>query len=452
MDVVVTKPTMLTIDAMTESTITAAEKLVAEQSQCIAAVRRLLEASANKVTANQKKTSRSSQSIYRKICSEISAQFGETLSQCILETASLQTKAKRKLGRPHKHANANLPEATEPVWWATRRSLQQATPWQVADLKATWFNSDPVYDLCCAMGGDSMGFANRHALVAVDRDPILTAMAELNLRQTCSDNDWVVQTADVTAFPIPSQSAIHIDPDRRVTTSATSNQRTIAADQFSPDWEFVKAILTQARSGIVKLAPATRLDWSPAEIPTHRVWIALQGTVREQSMLVGDAVQAANLPAGQRSAYRLAADGSWQRFVATADDQTDVPSIASPGQWLIDPVSSIRAAGLTQAFAQTQHLALLGDASGFLTSDRDDLPDQVTAMASVGRIVWTGSAADRKLRKELRAHGWFPETIKCRGVDHDPATLFRRYRDCGETPVTLWIGRAGKKVYAAVSR
>lgn len=446
MDVVVTNAAMRTIDTMIPRPATVAEKLIAEQSQCDDAVRRL-----RNVLRDDGKTSRKRDADYRNLCAEIASQFGEALSQCIIETASLQTKARRKFGSVSGTQHEDQTDETVPVWWATRRSLQQATPWQVANLKATWFSDDRVYDLCCAIGGDAMGFAKQSALFAVDRDPILVAMAKANLGLTNTKNEWIVKTQDVANLTLPNQASIHIDPDRRVNQTGTGDRRTVAADDFSPAWEQVTMLLDRAQSGIVKLAPATQLDWTPADLPTHRVWIALQGTVREQSLLVGHAVHTAGLPPGLRSAYRLSADGSWHRFVSATVDDVRLDTESSPKQWLIDPVSSIRAAGLTKAFALVHSLALVGDASGFLTASDDCLPDDVTNMASIGRIVWTGSASDRKLRRELRARGWFPETIKCRGVEQDPAVLFRRYRDCGDTPVTLWMGRAGKKVYAAVS-
>jgi hypothetical protein len=33
----------------------------------------------------------------------------------------------------------------------------------------------------------------------------------------------------------------------------------------------------------------------------------------------------------------------------------------------------------------------------------------------------------------------------------DPAQLYKRYRACGEQPVTLWIGRDRSGVFAAIT-
>ena len=374
---------------------------------------------------------------------DIRTKFGEELTKLISETASLQTKATQKFGPAHADGLG--------VWWVTRRSLQQATPWQVAKLKASWLGNETVHDLCCAIGGDSISLARRGHVVAIDRDPVLVAMARINLTHAAPDHAWQVRCDDVTRYDLSDRSAIHIDPDRRSDNGPSAKSRTVQVDSFSPSWNEVTQLIDRSTSAIVKLAPATELDWHPADRQTHRCWITLQGTVREQSLLVGDAVDQAGVTNQAQSAVRIAADGTWCRFAPTALMDQSLQSNDRVQAWLIDPVSSIRAAGLTETFATEHSLTALGGASGFLTCSADELPDEVHAMATTGKVVWTGSAEDRKLRRELRTHGWFPETIKCRNVDRDPAAMFKKCRDCGDEPVTLWVGRSGKKVYAAIT-
>ena len=224
------------------------------------------------------------------------------------------------------------------------------------------------------------------------------------------------------------------------------------------------SIVAKANGSLVKLAPATELatadiDDLQATRPVHRCWIALQGNVREQTLLVGDTVDRAKVSSATRSAISMSADGTWHRFLPSNDaDEPDHDNrdgklnlAHKPLAWMIDPVSSIRAAGLTKSFANQNSLDALGGANGFLTCDHPSLPDHVSALATIGCVQWIGSADDRKLRRELRSHNWFPQTIKCRATGHDPAELFRRYRQCGDIPVTLWIGRIGRKVYAVLT-
>lgn len=327
-------------------------------------------------------------------------------------------------------------------WHVTSRSLQQATPWQVAQQKASWFGNELVFDLCCGLGGDAIALAKRGAVIAVDSDAQLTKLTELNLNQIKGPKDWEVWTSDVTTALIPMGASIHIDPDRRI-----SDSRTTQPDHCQPGWSDVCRIVSTSAAAIVKLAPAAdvNIDQLP---PSHRCWISLQGRVREQSILCGQTMDRAGVKPGSRSALSLAGDGSasWYR------PKTDAPEIdtaSEPQKFLIDPDAAIRAAELTESFAADHGLSLLHLPSGFLTVQQ--LDPSVSTMAITGEVIWSGVCDDRKLRRQFRTMNVFPQTIKVRGTDHDPNVLTKRYRKCGESPITLWIGRAGKRVFAAMT-
>ena len=204
-----------------------------------------------------------------------------------------------------------------------------------------------------------------------------------------------------------------------------------------------------AETALVKLAPAADLDPDPVN-SAHRCWISLQRTVREQTLLTGLAIDRAGLKPNERSAAVVRADGTtaWYRTRSCSDEPLGTANV--PLKVLIDPDPAIRAAGLTESFARDHELRLLHRASGFLTGD--EFTSELNLLATVGEVFWTGACDDRKLRRELRAHDVYPQTIKVRGTDHDPAVLVKRYRDCGQTPVTLWIGRAGRRMFAAMTR
>jgi hypothetical protein len=186
----------------------------------------------------------------------------------------------------------------------------------------------------------------------------------------------------------------------------------------------------------------------------HRCWIALSGSVREQSLLWGSVIDRAGRVRGQRSAVVMRADESFCWFApeegiesATPRGCTQTPLV------LVDPSPAIRAAGLTEAFANQFELGLLSGPSGFLAAENDSAlsHSSLESLGVIGTVRWWGSCDDRKLRKAFRAMGVFPQTIKVRGTDHDPALLVKRYRQCGDQPVTLWIGRHGSRVFAAIT-
>ena len=297
-------------------------------------------------------------------------------------------------------------------WRATRRGLQQATPWQVAHLKATWLGQQTVFDLCCGIGGDAVAFARRGPIMAVDSDAQLVTLARHNLQQLEHCFDWDVRCADVTKFPIPTGAAVHIDPDRR-----PNEGRNTRPENYQPSWSEVTRLLSHVRFGVIKVAPAAIVD--PTTLPTHhRCWISLQGTVREQSILIGDSVTDAGMRFGCRSAALLDAGGKSRIYCPDIAEERVTCTTEQPGSFLIDPDAAIRAAGLTETFAQEFELSLIDSAAGFLTAD--SVNGAVSSLAQVGEVWWSGSCDDRRLRKEMRARNVYPQTIKVRGTDHNP--------------------------------
>ena len=310
-----------------------------------------------------------------------------------------------------------------------------------------------VYDLCCGAGGDAIQLAKRGPVVAVDQDESLVAMVTENLiRSTAASEHALAICGDAVGLEVPASASVHIDPDRRA-----GGNRSSRPDQYSPVWSDVCAIVRNSQGAVVKLAPAAKPNL--AGMPeTHQTWISLGGSVREQSLLVGRTVGQAGLRPGARSAVVLRNDGAAAWFMPCDGDSnasyegTPADTSNVPLGLLVDPNAAIRAAGLTEAFARDHSLKVVGAASGFLTgNDMAAITPSVSALAAIGKVIWTGPCDDRKLRKELRSRDSYPQAIKVRGTDHDPSKLAKRYRHCGDRPVTLWIGRAANRVFAALT-
>jgi hypothetical protein len=221
----------------------------------------------------------------------------------------------------------------------------------------------------------------------------------------------------------------------------------------------VLGVIAKSRSAVVKLAPAAEIETAVLG-QTHRCWISLCGSVREQSLLCGDVIGHAGLTPDTRSAVSLTSSGSASWFAPAVDDLVNDPTASLQTDFaaedlsvLVDPDASIRAAGLTKAFARQHGLKLLGEPAGFLTCKDPPSPKSpLGRMATVGNVIWLGPSDDRRLRREFRSRGAFPDVVKVRGTDHDPAELARRYRKCGSRPVTLWIGRTPDRVFAAMTK
>ena len=355
---------------------------------------------------------------------------GEECLGLVVATAQLQPKAIAKLG--------------EGLWWATDRALQQASARRVADCKANWFGDAPVFDLCCGIGGDTIAFAERGPVTGVDRDLGLIAMARENVRLNSDHaNRCRFVGGDVCDLKIPADALLHIDPDRR--DGATRRTR---PEGYSPTWDEVETLIDGCAGAAIKVAPAAELH---ERANRCRVWISLGGSVREQSLLVGAALERAkdvlSLDSdADRAALVLGNDGGNAVFART-HQETSCDTSGQAREFMVDPDAAIRAAGLTVDFANRFGLATIGDPSGFLTGDVAELD----GLATCERVLWQGSCDDRKLRKTLRQLDAFPRRVKTRGVSHDANQLERRYRDCGEKPISLWIGRASKRHYAVVT-
>jgi hypothetical protein len=368
------------------------------------------------------------------------------------DIAGLQTRAVATLGPPKREGES---------WWVTRRAIQQSTTLRVAEFKAAWFGDQLVTDICCGIGGDLIALARRGPATGIDANQSVLSFTVANL--VTADVAANLRRMDVMesepAEVVDGSKWIHIDPDRRA-----DNQRHTQPDAWLPTWERTEQLLGLVEGGLVKMAPATTLDSSVTQ-SCHLMWISSGGSVREQTAIWGKlptppeiSTDENNWQIGGRSAVVLKHDSA-HRFASGSDDWTDsAPSTSSVEGWMIDPDGAIRAAGLTDHFARRHRAKTLGGPSGFLTADWnatdfENLPCQASIheLATIAKIRDRMSCDDRALRRYFRKAKSYPEIIKVRGVDIDPAKLGKKLRECGETPLVLWIGRNGKKTYAVVT-
>ena len=386
-------------------------------------------------------------------------QVGEAMAKTLLDIAGCQPKAVAKFGNG--------------FWMVTLRSLQQATDSVVANYKASLFQDRIVVDLCGGVGGDAMGFARRGSVVTVDLDPQMTRMAAENLRSIQAASAVAVNSDAMTYFTskqlLSAKTGLHIDPDRR-----PDEQRTTSVDRYSPNFDFVAAMIDACDSAIVKLAPASQID-KIHSTRHHRQWISFAGSVREQSLICGTCIDIAGLTRGGCSAVRLFRDGQSEVYAPLnrCESGSRLQIAAMPLRYVVDIDPAVRAAGLSASLAMDRELACLGDASGFFTTDQvpsgqvpsdrvasELIPsEQVSSgeglhdrgMMQVFECFWSGPADIKQLRKAVRDLSLSVNVVKVRGTGHDPAILQStlRTKESGK-PATLLIGRSGMGVYAVL--
>lgn len=381
--------------------------------------------------------------------SDLTGTYTSAQLAILRDIASLQVKANRTFGTPTDRRAA---------WWVTRSGLQQSTHHAVARFKASWFDDSRVVDLCCGLGSDLIALARRGPVVGIDIDHDLLCFTRANLTTAGQIAD--LRGIDVVTTPVHqlvnTGDWVHVDPDRRV-----DGKRHTFLQDLTPDWDRTTALLSGCRGGVVKLAPATdlddpRLNSNVDKDAMHRVWISSGGSVREQSVLAGgmldcDWMRSNGLRPGGRTAVNLRGRRS---LVFSTQSASRLPINAPEkaiGNYLIDPNSAIRAAGLTEAFADSLGARPVDLASGFLTADAIPVDGEASDLSVIARVLEVVGCDDRKLRRCFRARDAYPDVIKVRGGDQNPETLSKRLKDCGDRPLGLWIGRNGKKVFAAIT-
>ena len=372
------------------------------------------------------------------------------------DIATLQAKAIHTLGETARPDENDQSKAGALAWAVTRQGLQQSTLSAVAAWKASRFDGESVVDVCCGLGSDLIALAaqlgGKGRVTGIDFNSDVLAMTQANVRAAGQVAD--LQAIDVVAKPIhqfvPADSLLHIDPDRRV-----DGKRHTRPEDLVPDWERVRALLSGCRGGVVKLAPATLLTDTQAS-DVHRTWISASGSVREQSVFVGDLLTCTlnghdEMKPGGRSVVSIRG-GVASTFTAGAAPQS--PTLAPTkalDTFIVDLDPSIRAAGLTEFFAETSAIRPVDLASGFMTSGSIDKLKDHHAMVTTAKVLEVVGCDDRKLRRCFRALDAYPAVIKVRGADQNPEKLSRRLKDCGATPLGLWIGRNGKRTFAAIT-
>ena len=305
------------------------------------------------------------------------------------------------------------------TWMMCQESAQQATPMQVAAVRAERFRSflgdDAVaHDVTCSIGTE--GHAVMQAgldYIGADLDAARLLMARHNL-----DGAQLLR-ADALHPVITGADVIIADPARR-----TGGRRiTDPAQLLPPLPDLVEA--WEGHSLAVKCAPG--LDFSGWNGLVSLV--SVDGGVKEACLYTPD------LADGETREAVVRRGESVDRVSDLLDDAPGEPLAREPGAFIIDPDGAIVRSGLVRHYAVREGLWMLDERIAYLTGDR--LPSGTSGFRLLEQV------PVKKLKAALAAHGAGSVEILVRGVDVDPDQLRRKMGLKGSKPMAVVITRIG---------
>ena len=285
--------------------------------------------------------------------------------------------------------------------------LQQSTSEAIAKYKATKYSDGDVADLCCGIGGDSIGLVNaqvQRSFLHVDLDPVCCKFTYENLK-AYGLNSPNVECDDVANVDLAPFSAWHLDPDRRV-----GGKRTAAVEFGSPNEAAIRSMLEVNSNAMIKLAPACVVpdDWA---MESHVEWIGHEGECKQQVARFGELAS----QAGMRTATVLGGDGAIAGQVSgSADAMAGFVEVGEGTELskiqgcIYEPHAAVRAAGLTNSLANELGLKrlaakqsyLVGDAAG---SSNGAGGESLLKLVAGFEIVATLPFDRKRIRRELEA-------------------------------------------------
>jgi SAM-dependent methyltransferase len=329
--------------------------------------------------------------------------------------------AARTIVELRRHARPKWGDDAQRMWF-TREALEQSTRARVAAHRAARLAAaqpSSVLDVGCGIGGDLIAFARAGLTVAgVDTDPLRVAMARANLESLGLPG--AVSQADGTTLDTSPFGAVFADPARR-----SGAGRSFRADDWTPPWPWVEALLAGPTPSCAKVAPGIAHSLVPGGVEAE--WVSEAGEVKE-----------AGLWSPALATCRRRATVIGDAGLATLTDEDDAAaSVRSVGDWLYEPDGAVIRAGLVTAVAAGVGGGLVDEHIAWVTADEAFR----TPFARTYRVVDELPFREKQLRAALRERGIGRLAIKTRGVRVTPEQLRPRLALSGDAEGTLVLTR-----------
>lgn len=353
-------------------------------------------------------------------------------SAIVMEQAQLRIRGTRKFDRAER-------------MFFTRRGLEQATSQRLAAYKAGKFAGiSGVIDLCCGIGGDLIGLAQRSLAqhtAGVDFDPLTCLFARRNLAEHLpggsADPGLALIEADVESLDWGRWQGIHCDPDRRM------NDRTVVESRFSPPLSHIFSRLQPEQNIAIKIAPATVAAHAWPE-NLDREWLGDRRECKQQILWLGPRFETA----GQRIATMVDGDQVVQLAAAKHEIQITVNISRNIGRYLYEPHPTVLAADLTNVLADRGGLWRIDPEIDYLTSELPMKSPLITRF----EVLEAFPLNSRKALDFLKHHQIGQIELKNRGAAQVTYQQFLRFKLNGPYRATVILTRIGLQQWVAICR
>lgn len=324
--------------------------------------------------------------------------------------------------------------------WADPAGVEMATSHAVACHKGSRIESlsggANVHDLCCGIGGDTIGMCDEGVSVrAFDADPVRAWMAGRN-------SGAGVRCMRVEDIGELAEEA-HIDPARR----SESGERSWRLEDMRPEPDVVAAVIERYVNVAVKLGPGVDVEDLPANWVRGDVemeYISEDGRMTQAVLWTGGFA----LRGGTQGVLRRATVFSR----GSLDESIGRPEIVEPpvhrlGRYLAEPDPAIERARQVWWLCKLAKGGVVHPGVGILTSDAVfDFPG-LPWFEVIDSMPWH----ERKVKAALDALGAGIVEVKTRGKAADPDVVQMALRGRGDRPLTVFILRFGREVRAIIA-
>ncbi|MFC1582921.1 hypothetical protein ACFL4W_05220 [Planctomycetota bacterium] len=339
-----------------------------------------------------------------KLVETIRTRFSEEQAREIAELVRLRYKARDKFQH---HGRM----------FFTAELLEQATSEAVSRYKGeTYFKDLSCCDLCCGLGGSTLGMAaSADRVTAIDIAPLHVRMAALNLQAYELESNCTLKEMDITR-EIPPADAYHFDPSRRSVAG-----REYSPENYLPPLDTVQRIREAGPNVLAKVSPLHNLE--ALEEGCSADVVSLRGEVKEILLGWGQ------FHSGQTRAVLLP-EAAMLCGPAQPADGTD----GQVGEYIFDPDPAVVKAGLTGNAARECGLHAITPWVRYLTGSEAVKSRLVRAF----KVLEVMPFNFKKLNRFLKAEQIGNITVKCKDTPIKPAAITKRLKPRGRNTAVLF--------------